>query len=492
LTLLDAMTDENLFARFFPDLESWLAWRAFIAAAFGLPMTPEQLAIYQSCTGRTEPPSQQMKTLVLVIGRRGGKSRILALIAVWLACFVNHSDYLDSGELGIVQVLAADRDQAKVLLRYVRAFLHQVPMLRRLIKRASQVGIELSNNIAIEITTSSYRAVRGRTVVAALCDEIAFWSNENTVNPDQEVINAIKPAMATIPSSMLLCASSPYARRGVLYRLHKQFHGVDDATTLSWQASSEIMNPEIDRDVLAQAYAEDPVSASAEYGAQFRSDVEAFISREAIDAVTSDERERPYLGQYNYSAFVDPAGGSGKDSFTLAIGHVEGGMNILDVVREAKPPFSPEGITEQFATLLKAYHINKITGDRYSGEWVREAFRSHNIVYEPSARPKSQIYAEYLPLLNSKRCVLLDHAKLLNQFVGLERRTARSGKDSIDHAPNGHDDIANAVAGVLTAMGSRKYRYDCSLSWVLPSESKKDERSPAANYVSHLLRMKGF
>jgi hypothetical protein len=489
------MLDPNLFARFFADdIESWLAWRAFIAAAFGLPMTPEQLSIFRACTGRTQPPSQQMKTLVLVIGRRGGKSRVLALIAVWLACFVDHSQHLDAGELGIVQVLAADRDQAKVLLRYIKAFLHEVPMLRRLIRRNSQVGIELSNNIAIEVTTSSYRAVRGRTIVAALADEVAFWSDEDSSNPDQEVINAIKPAMATIPSSMLLIASSPYARRGVLYRMHKQFHGVDDPTTLSWQASTEIMNPTIDREFLAQAYAEDPVSASAEYGAVFRSDVEAFISREAVEVVTSDERERPYLSQFQYHAFVDPAGGSGKDSFSLALAHCEGGLNVLDAVREVKPPFSPEATVEMLATLLKAYHVRKIVGDRYAGEWPREQFLKHGITYEPSARPKSQIYSEFLPLLNSKRCLLLDNQKLMNQLIGLERRTARSGRETIDHGPSAssHDDVANAVAGVLTSMGSRKYRYDSSLAWVLPSESKKDERSPAADYVSQLIRMKGF
>jgi hypothetical protein len=32
--------------------------------------------------------------------------------------------------------------------------------------------------------------------------------------------------------------------------------------------------------------------------------------------------------------------------------------------------------------------------------------------------------------------------------AGLERRTARGGRDTIDHAPGGHDDLANVVAGV--------------------------------------------
>jgi hypothetical protein len=51
--------------------------------------------------------------------------------------------------------------------------------------------------------------------------------------------------------------------------------------------------------------------------------------------------------------------------------------------------------------------------------------------------------------LNSGRVELLDLPRLADQLTGLERRTARSGKDSIDHAPGTHDDIANAVAGSL-------------------------------------------
>ena len=57
-----------------------------------------------------------------------------------------------------------------------------------------------------------------------------------------------------------------------------------------------------------------------------------------------------------------------------------------------------------------------------------------------------------LPLLNAKRVELLEHARLSAQLVNLERRTSRGGRDSIDHSPGGHDDIANAVAGVLVML----------------------------------------
>jgi hypothetical protein len=127
---------------------------------------------------------------------------------------------------------------------------------------------------------------------------------------------------------------------------------------------------------------------------------------------------------------------------------------VLDAIGERRPPFSPEAVTAEFATLLKSYGITKITGDRWGGEFPREAFRKHGVTYETAAKTKSEFYAEALPLLNSGRVELLDEPRLIAQIVGLERRTSRSGKDSIDHAPGGHDDVANAaLAGLVLAAG---------------------------------------
>jgi hypothetical protein len=78
----------------------------------------------------------------------------------------------------------------------------------------------------------------------------------------------------------------------------------------------------------------------------------------------------------------------------------------------------------------------------------------HGIRYEPSDMVKNEIYLSFVPLLNSSRVELLDHPKLVSQLCGLERRTARGGRDSIDHPPNAHDDVANAAAGAcLLAVG---------------------------------------
>jgi hypothetical protein len=96
-----------------------------------------------------------------------------------------------------------------------------------------------------------------------------------------------------------------------------------------------------------------------------------------------------------------------------------------------------------------------VTGDRYAGEWPRERFRTHGIEYQPSEKPKSMIYGELLPILNSGQCDLLDVPRLASQLCGLERRTTRGGRDSIDHPPGAHDDLANCVAGALVRVAGR-------------------------------------
>ena len=414
-------------------------------------MAKEYEDIFRECTKREAIPGKRFDEIWLVIGRRGGKSRVLALIAVYLACFKDWRPFLSPGERATIVIIATDRRQSRVIFRYIEAFLKETPMLKPLIERETSELFELKNQVNIEIHTASFRTIRGYTVAAALFDEMAFWRNEDAANPDQEILNAIRPAMATVPDAMLLCASSPYARRGALYDSWKRYFGQENDRVLVWQAPSWVMNPSISQEWLDEEFEKDAASARAEYGAEFRTDVENFISEEVLDASTPSNRfELPYISDYSYVAFTDPSGGS-KDSFTLAISHYDEDKDkcILDAIREVQPPFSPEEVTKEFAAVIKSYSIPTVIGDRYGGEWPRERFLEHGIVYEPADKVKSDIYREMLPLINSGKVELLEHKRMVNQFLILERRTRRGGKDAIDHPPNAHDDVANVVAGAL-------------------------------------------
>lgn len=417
-----------------------------MAALFGLGLSAEQKEVYRKFTGREDVPDRQFREAYLVCGRRSGKSVIAALIAVFVACFRKYEDVLAPGEWGVVMILASDRAQAKVIFHYVSALL-DAPLLRSMVVNRLKESIELNNRVRVEVHTSSYRAVRGRTILAAICDELAFWQAEDSANPDIEVIGALRPAMITIPNALLIGISSPYARRGQLYTAHKEHFG-KKGDVLVWQAPSREMNPTLPAAVIEAAYAKDASAARAEFGAQFREDVEGFISVETVEARTvRGRRELPYDESRTYYGFADPSGGV-SDSFTMAIAHLERDKAVLDLVREAQAPLSPKLVTAEFAGVFKSYHVSEIEGDRYAGEWPREEFQKHGVHYRVAEKSKNELYLELLPALMSAQTELLDNPRLNTQLTGLERRTGRL-HDSIDHPPGSHDDVANAVAGVL-------------------------------------------
>jgi hypothetical protein len=460
-SIFDAIGNQQIWAPWFRHLPGWRPWFCFLRVLFGLPLEEGDVEIFHECSGRTDVPEGRFSEAWLICGRRSGKSFILALVAVFLGVFRDWRPFLIPGERATIKVIAVDRRQARVIHRYARALLMEVPALTELVEADTEDEIELKNGLTIEIQTASFRTVRGYTVIAALCDEIAYWrSDEAAANPDDEILTALRPAMATVPG-MMLAASSPYARRGALYKAHRRYWGQDGAQVLCWKAPTRTMNPTVPQQLIDDALAEDQSSAAAEWLAEFRTDIESYISREVVEALMIPGRkEVPLIVNTHYQAFVDMSGGR-IDSSVLAIGHLEGQIGLLDVVREIVPDHDPAAAIAEFAAILKHYGITEITGDRYGGNFPPEQFRQWGVNYITSERTKSELYHEFLPLLNSRKVELLDHPKMLSQLVSLERRTGRgTGRESIDHPANGHDDVANAVAGCLVGIAGKPDIFD--------------------------------
>jgi hypothetical protein len=482
VNILRAIRDSKVFGQHFKG-DTWSSWLAFLAALFALPMTPEQLAVYQRHTGRTTPPAAPLSEAWLVCGRRAGKSFILAVTAVFLACFKDWRPFLGPGEVGTVMIIARDRRQARVIKRFVTGLLHAVPMLRQQIEREDAEAITLRNNVMIEIHTASFRAVRGYTIIAALLDELAFWpTTDDAAEPDHEVLNALRPGMATIPGAMLLCASSPYAKRGALWDAHRLHYGKDGDSVLVWQAATRDMNATVPQRAIDAMVEVDPMRAQAEYGAQFRSDVEAFINREVVQAcISTGVYERPPEFGVSYKGFLDFAGGSGSDSMALAISHKDGEVVVIDALREIKPPFSPQFAIAQLVSLLKSYRIYTVEGDAFGGEFGREPFKKSGISYTLCKKPKSDLYVHHLlPMLNSGRVDLLDHPRAIQQIIALECRTARAGRDRVDHPQGGHDDLANAIAGAV-ARTAHGYTFWDGRMGPGPADSQREARTGHIN-----------
>jgi len=435
----------------FEDLSTWAIWFIVLKAIFGLPMDDAEFEIFKKLTGREERPESQFKTAWILAGRRSGKSFISAIILVYLAIFRKWK----KGKHGVLMCLATDRDQAKVVFQYCCDLL-ELPILKPYVSRILSETIELKNGLEIGVHTCSYRNIRGRRILACVADEITFWTRE--ISDPQEVIRALKPALFENPDSLLLAISTVYARYGITFDVFAVGYGKDEKDRVIFRAGTLDLNPTYPQEVIDQELAVDPAGASAEYLSEFRSDRESYLSGDVIDAaVIRDRFELEPQKKIRFFAFVDPSGGS-RDSMTLGIAHREGkGAVVLDCLREARPPFNPDLVVKDFALIVKSYGLHSVTGDRYSGEWVKQSFRNHGVEYRNAELTKSELYLAFIPLAMAKRVELLDNERMLRQLRQLERRTG-GAKDVVDHPPNSHDDLINSAVGALVLAAEEKAR----------------------------------
>jgi len=251
--------------------------------------------------------------------------------------------------------------------------------------------------------------------------------------------------MATLPGAMLLGITSPHRKSGLAYERWREHYG-RDGDILVVRLPSLRLNPTIDSRIIDDAMLRDPQVARAEWLAEWRDDLAQFLDRQVVEAaVDVGVAVRAAVPGVRYHCFADPSGGA-SDSFTLAVAHVERDVAVLDCLVERHAPFNPDQAAAEMCETIKSYGARECVGDRYAGRWVVESFAKHGVTYRHSARDRSAIYAEALPLFTSGRIRLLDSRRLVAQFAALERRTTMA-RDRIDHPPHIHDDASNACAG---------------------------------------------
>jgi hypothetical protein len=446
-----ALAERDLFGEILVG-DSWAVWRVLLIAICGEKLTDGERAVFRELTGREREPLTLVDEAWMICGRRSGKTRAAAVLASYIAALCDHTEALAPGERGTLPIMAASIWQAARAFGYLDGIFSTVPTLRELVVGQTADTLSLSTGVDIECRPASFRTIRGATAIGAIADEVAFWrSDELSRNPDKLILDAVRPALATT-GGPLIVISSPYAQKGELWGAYtRDFGASGDPHILVAKGASRTLNPTLSARVVERARERDPLAAKSEYFAQFRSDIASYVEAEVVEAALSRGIVvRPPIAKQGYVGFVDPSGGS-SDSMTLAIAHREVERFVLDLVLERRPPFSPDAVVSEFAATLKGYQVGRVFGDRYAGEWPREVFRQRGVTYEPAEKVKSDIYLAFLPLLNSGRVDLLDNPKLVTQVCSLERRTARGGRDSIDHAPGAHDDVANAAAGALVS-----------------------------------------
>jgi hypothetical protein len=466
IDIVAALDDDNLFAPWFAG-PSWNVWRSILKAAFALPMSPAEIELFRGVAER-DPPTRRVRELWIIAGRRSGKDSVASLIAAWFA-LRDYSAVLRPGEFASIMCLASDRQQAQIVRRYTAGYFAECEMLQPLVSRETADGFELSTRAEVTVMTSSFRAVRGRSIALAILDECAVWRSEESATPDIETYNALLPGMATVDGSMLVGISSPYKRSGLLYDKWREAFGKNDDDVLVIRAPTLTMNPTLNPAIIDTDMARDPARARAEWFAEWRDDIASYLPRELIESAVDDGvHVRPPVPGTKYVAFADPSGGV-ADSFTMAVAHPEkSGIVVLDNMVEIKPPFNVTVATRQVADVLKTYGLHEVSGDRYAAGWVVDAFDKCGIKYRHSARDRSAVYADALPLFTAGRARLLDNKRLVNQFAGLERKVSPGGRDRIGHPERSghHDDACNSCAGALSLAAARPRELNISAGFL--------------------------
>lgn len=409
---------------------------------------------------------------------RSGKSTICALLVVFYAVWGEWEKYVSKGEQPKIFVVSCNKEQAKIIIGYVKAILHLTLFLKSMIKKSLSESIELKNGIEIVVKPASWRSTRGFTVGLLIMEEIAFWRFEpESAIRDKEIYTAIKPAMTTIKNSLIIGISTPFARQGLLWKKFEKHHG-NPGPVLVWTAPTWLMNKTVTEEELRKEHFEElgPAEFGAEFEAKFREDIEGYLPLEIIDRAIVKGRmfNPPDVEVDEYFAFCDPSERvhKGGDSMTFAIAHpkieedTEKRICVLDYLMEARPPFDNNEVIREIMMICKQYNVYEITQDRHAIGWISADLEPHEIRVDPSDKTKSEIYEYFTVLMNKDEVELLDHPRLKSQIVGLQRILKSGGLVKIDHYRGGKDDCINAAAGSLVLCSGEERNSGAEILWL--------------------------
>ncbi len=444
LTIIQFVTQLNMIEPGGPTL----GHRTFLKSFYGLELDNAELDFFCRATGRTTYDPREQREVTAIIGRRGGKTRLAAQIAVFEA-FRDHK--LPRGERAFILVIAPVLRQAQIAFDYVRNYLNGSPELSARVLAERKSEIELRNRITIACYPCSYVTVRGVSVVCAICDELGFWMHEETdANPEQEVIAALRPAMATFPNAKLIKISTPYRKEGILYR---DFQERESLNHLVWQASSQEMNPTISDDVLNEAKRENEEHYRREYLAEFTDSLVGWITPEILDpCVIRGRRELPRVSNGTYVAAVDPAFSNSDFGFAVLHRSDDGNITVAYAARWTgthNAPLNLQPVSAQINDVLQRYGINSLVGDQYCFPVLRQHFEKSGVYYREfsfGSHTRASIYGNLRQLMTQQKITLVDVPELLRQLMSLEEIRVPNGNTDIRPPRSSKDDMAIAVA----------------------------------------------
>lgn len=425
-----------------------VAQRTILKVTYGLSLDESEREFYRRATGREEYRPREHDELSVLAGRQSGKTSCIAAPIAVFEAFREHG--VPPGQRAYVLVIAPVIQQAKIAFNFIRKYIEASTTLSEWVLKITQDEIELKNGVVIACRPCSYITVRGYPIIAVICDEMAFWRHEVTAaNPEQEVIDALRPGMATLHHTKLVKISTPYRKEGILWNEFQQRNELDHVV---WQVSTEEMNPAVPRKFLEKARRRSEETFRREHLAEFTDNAIGWIAPEILDpCIFRGKNELPRVSLGRYAAAADPAFRSSDFGFAVLHRSDDGDITVVYVYKwtgTRNLPLDFEIICAQIQEVLLRYGINELVGDQFCFPILRQQFEKLGIYYREftfGSHTRASLYGNLRQLISQRKITLLDEPELLRQLRNLEEVKVPNGVDV--RPPRAQkDDMAISVA----------------------------------------------
>lgn len=295
----------------------------------------------------------KFEELVLVLGRRSGKSflvSVMALYELYRLISMGHPQakygLMEFDEIVLLNVARNEEQAKKAIFSKIKQTVLASPFFQPYIgkdtelemrffnendikenERRQSLGLNpFSGSLVLRCGSSNASGLVGLTCYSIIMDEVAAMAGDNPESGlDYSLYDDLKPSLATFgKDGKMMMLSNPKGPIGLLYDLHE--NRVEDNSTLIMRLPTWLTNPNIDTDWLDSEKKKNPTEFQMQYGAEFgAASSDPMFNQDDINRMFSSmsmiRRKEMREGYFEYFCHLDPARTS--DYYALAVAHTE-------------------------------------------------------------------------------------------------------------------------------------------------------------------------
>lgn len=433
-----------------------------------------EVELYEFYTQKDYDPTkiEIIRDVTLLIGRRGSKTTIASILAVWVALKKNWKYQLGRKKVATIPVMSHTKEFSDEIIEEVRAIIEGSAILQRLVNKKakntqSTINLKIPfkddngkitySFVRIRTSAASSKSTRGGACPCIICDEIGFWgAGPDSKETDKEIVRAAKPSLLQFgDDAMWIELSTPNTKQGVLYEKYENRFNLSPKQVIlispSW-----VFNNRYRAEDYFDFWKDDPDNFDREFRANFIDSTGSFFTMEAIEkCVMKNVKAMPPAlkkEKVKYSCAIDSA--FKGDVFAISVvGAHEFRYKqyaALGFKGSRLRPVKAFEVAEAVSGLNNTFDFDgKVSGDQYSYQPLREIFATFNLTLIERVFTqtfKHKIYKNLKYVIDNNQIDLLDHQETIKELKQLQVEISTTGKIKIMHPPGGHDDYSDALA----------------------------------------------